>query len=77
MRAFSRPTGVASLTRARLPGIPLWATLLGLAAALSVMEVQGFKQYHLLPMSWYLVGGATLACLIVLRFRVWQLTRPQ
>src|SRR5262249_53523581 len=43
-----------------------------LAAALAVMGVPGFGQYHLLPACWWLVGAATLACLAVLRFRVWQ-----
>jgi ABC-type transport system involved in multi-copper enzyme maturation permease subunit len=48
-----------------------------LAAAMSVMEVPGFKQYHLLPGCWWYVGGATVLCLIVLRVQVWRLTRPQ
>jgi ABC-type transport system involved in multi-copper enzyme maturation permease subunit len=52
-------------------------TINPLAAALSVMEVKGFKQYRLVPDCWYVVGGATLACLVVLRFRVWRLMRPQ
>jgi ABC-type transport system involved in multi-copper enzyme maturation permease subunit len=48
-----------------------------LAASLTVMEVRGFATYRLLPACWWLVGSATLACLIALRFRVWQLTRPR
>jgi ABC-type transport system involved in multi-copper enzyme maturation permease subunit len=47
-----------------------------LAAALSVMKVPGFAQYHLVPASWWLVGAATAAALVALRLRVWQLTRP-
>lgn len=52
-------------------------TLSPLAAAMSAMDVPGFRQYHLVPASWWLVGFVTLACLVFLRFRVWQLTRPQ
>lgn len=48
-----------------------------LAAALTVMEVPGFASYRLLPACWWLVGGATLACLVALRVRVWQLTQPR
>jgi ABC-type transport system involved in multi-copper enzyme maturation permease subunit len=48
-----------------------------LAAAMAVMEVPGFAQYHLLPACWWLVGGATLACLVGLRAQVWRLTRPR
>ena len=48
-----------------------------LAAALAAMEVPGFTSYRLLPACWWLVGSATLVCLIALRVRVWQLTRPR
>jgi ABC-type transport system involved in multi-copper enzyme maturation permease subunit len=48
-----------------------------LAAALAIMEAPGFEPYRLVPACWWLSGTATLACLLVLRVRVWQLTRPQ
>jgi hypothetical protein len=41
------------------------------------MEVPGFRQYHLVPACWWIVGGATLVCMIVLRVQVWRLTRPR
>jgi len=47
------------------------------AAALKVMEVPGFSQYRLVPASWWITGVATAVCLLILRVRVWQLTRPQ
>jgi ABC-type transport system involved in multi-copper enzyme maturation permease subunit len=47
-----------------------------LAAALSVMEVPGFVQYHLVPASWWVVGTISLVCLVVLQVQVWRLTRP-
>src|SRR5205807_4722433 len=48
-----------------------------LAAAMTVMETPGFERYRLVPASWWLIGAATLVCMIALRFRVWQLTRPR
>jgi HEAT repeat protein len=47
-----------------------------LAAALSIIAAPGFKQYHLVPACWWLMGIAAVACLIVLRIRIWQLSRP-
>jgi hypothetical protein len=48
-----------------------------LAAALTLMDAPGFRQYHLVPASWWLLGAATLGCFVMLRLRVWQLTRPR
>lgn len=48
-----------------------------LAAALTVMEAPGFAQYHVVPVSWWITGCASLACLAVLCFQTWRLTRPQ
>ena len=48
-----------------------------LAAALAVMEVPGFREYQLVPASWWLAGAAALVCFLVLRVRVWQMTRPR
>jgi hypothetical protein len=48
-----------------------------LAAALHAAAMPGFTQYNLLPAHWWFAGGASLALAVVLRLRVWQLTRPQ
>jgi hypothetical protein len=48
-----------------------------LAGALTVMEAPGFAQYHIVPANWWLVGGASCACLGVLCLQTWRLTRPQ
>ena len=47
-----------------------------LAAALSVMEVRGFSHYDLLPLNWWVIGVASLICLVVLGVQTWRLTRP-
>jgi hypothetical protein len=52
-------------------------TISPVAAALAVMEAPGFAQYRLVPASWWVTGAATVVCLVVLRVRVWQLTRPR
>jgi hypothetical protein len=52
-------------------------TLNPLAAALRAADTPGFTQYNLLPAHWWFAGGASLALAVVLRLRVWQLTRPQ
>lgn len=52
-------------------------TLDPLAAALTVMDAPGFAQYHVVPLSWWLTGGASLVCLGVLCAQTWRLTRPQ
>jgi ABC-type transport system involved in multi-copper enzyme maturation permease subunit len=46
------------------------------AAALSEMQTPGFAQYNLTPMSWWVGGVISLACLVVLAGRIWRMTRP-
>jgi hypothetical protein len=52
-------------------------TVSPLAAALAVMDVPSFRDYHLVPAGWWLVGVATLTCFLFLHLRVWQMTRPR
>ncbi|MCI0378640.1 MAG: hypothetical protein L0215_13615 [Gemmataceae bacterium] len=47
------------------------------AAALQAAEMPGFTQYELLPANWWIIGSACLFLLIFLRFRTWQLCRPE
>lgn len=47
-----------------------------LAAPLAVMKAEGFAQYQLVPLTWWLLGGASLALLVLLRIQTWRLTRP-
>ncbi|WP_203328944.1 ABC transporter permease [Candidatus Laterigemmans baculatus] len=47
-----------------------------MAAALAVFNVPGFQTYQLTPSSWYFTAGTIAVLAIVLRFRVWRLTRP-
>lgn len=51
-------------------------TISPMAAAFTAMEVHGFVHYDLLPVNWYLVSGASLACCTVLGIQTWRLTRP-
>jgi ABC-type transport system involved in multi-copper enzyme maturation permease subunit len=53
----------------------LLATPMG--AALSVIETPGFRQYELLPTSWWVCGIASLVLLAVLAGQVWRLTLPR
>lgn len=48
-----------------------------MAAALSVIETPGFETYNLIPLNWWLTGGASAFLLIVLLVRTWWLTRPE
>ncbi|MGE3316409.1 MAG: ABC transporter permease [Planctomycetaceae bacterium] len=48
-----------------------------MAAALQVIELPGFAEYRLVPANWWIIGFASLVCLVVLCARVWKLTRPQ
>jgi len=48
-----------------------------IAAALSAIKAPGFADYHLLPNNWYVLGGLSMAALLTLLFRTWQLTRPR
>jgi ABC-type transport system involved in multi-copper enzyme maturation permease subunit len=47
------------------------------AAALNASEVPDFVPYNLLPATWWIVGAACIALLVILRVRVWQLYRPE
>jgi hypothetical protein len=47
------------------------------AATLQATETPGFTRYELLPLTWWIVGGACVALLILLRLRTWQLCRPE
>ncbi len=47
-----------------------------IAAALSLIEAPGFESYHLVPECWYLLGGASLLCLLVLGWRTHTLAKP-
>ena len=47
------------------------------AAALHASETPGFREYDLLPLNWYLIGGACVALLALLVVRVRQLYRPE
>lgn len=50
-----------------------------LAGALNLIEAPGFEQhrYRLVPANWYIVGGISVAALLILTARTWQLTRPR
>ena len=47
------------------------------AAALQASETRGFTEYDLIPANWWFVGSACFVLLVVLRVRVWQLSRPE
>jgi ABC-type transport system involved in multi-copper enzyme maturation permease subunit len=46
------------------------------AMALSEMQAPGFEAYRLTPAGWWICGGISLACLVILLVRTWRLTRP-
>lgn len=48
-----------------------------MAAALSVFNLPGFETYRLVPVSWWIGVAVVVACFLVMRFRVQQLTRPE
>jgi ABC-type transport system involved in multi-copper enzyme maturation permease subunit len=47
------------------------------AAALQASDMPQFRRYELLPLNWWIIGGACLALLAFLRVRIWQLCRPE
>jgi len=47
------------------------------AAALSATETPGFTGYDLLPLNWWIIGGASVLCLFVLALRTRRLYRPE
>ena len=48
-----------------------------LAAAMSLMDAPGFDRYDLVPMNWWIVGGISLAAVLVLVVQTHRLTRPR
>lgn len=46
------------------------------AAALSAAETPGFTGYELIPLNWWLIGGACVGLLALLVTRTWRLSRP-
>lgn len=46
------------------------------AAALSAADTPGFTQFDLIPLNWWVMGGASIALLVVLVIRTRQLYRP-
>jgi hypothetical protein len=47
------------------------------AAALTVFNMPGFRTYNLTPANWWFSGAAIVVLFILLRVRVWRLTRPE
>ena len=47
-----------------------------LAAALSLIRAPDFVQYDLVPATWWIISSVTGACLCLLIFQTWRLTRP-
>ncbi|NJL30956.1 MAG: ABC transporter permease [Phycisphaerales bacterium] len=47
-----------------------------LAAGLQLIEAPGFADYRLVPGNWWIIGSASLACLLGLLYRTWRLARP-
>ncbi len=52
-------------------------TISPVAAALNAAGTPGFAAYDLLPLNWWIIGGASLFLLIVLVLRTRQLYRPE
>ena len=47
------------------------------AAALSVIRVQGFRDYNLIPGNWWFLGITSAVCLVVLLAQTRRISRPQ
>ena len=41
-----------------------------------MIEMPGFAQYELFPLSWWIAGAISVLALTALSARVWQLMRP-
>jgi hypothetical protein len=52
-------------------------TINPIAAALSVIRLEGFRDYELLPGNWWFLGIASVASLILLIARTRWISRPQ
>jgi ABC-type transport system involved in multi-copper enzyme maturation permease subunit len=48
-----------------------------LAAALQLIGAPGFVDYNLVPANWWIIGGASGVCLLVLIVQTWRLSRPR
>ena len=48
-----------------------------LAAALSIIDAPGFKEYNLFPVNCYILGVVSILAFIVLSIQTWRLTKPQ
>lgn len=48
-----------------------------IAAALSVIRLEGFRDYELLPANWWFMGISSVAALALLVARTWRISRPQ
>ena len=51
-------------------------TLSPAAAALSAIRVQGFEDYELIPLNWWIIGGSSAVFFLVLLVQTWRLTKP-
>ena len=51
-------------------------TINTLAAALSIIDTEGFAEYTLVPMNWWVMGTVSGALLCLLTARTYHLTRP-
>lgn len=47
------------------------------AAALSIIRFQGFRDYELLPANWWFLGLASAASMVLLLWRTWRISRPR
>jgi ABC-type transport system involved in multi-copper enzyme maturation permease subunit len=52
-------------------------TISPIAAALNASATPGFTDYALLPAGWWIIGCASLALLVFVTVRTWQLYRPE
>jgi ABC-type transport system involved in multi-copper enzyme maturation permease subunit len=48
-----------------------------LAAALSINRSPGFSNYNLVPINWWIMGGGSLLCFLLLSFQTRRLSRPE
>ncbi|QDU37492.1 ABC-2 family transporter protein [Maioricimonas rarisocia] len=51
-------------------------TINPVAAALSVIHVQGFQGYDLIPANWWFLGIASAASLLLMLLQTWRISRP-
>jgi ABC-type transport system involved in multi-copper enzyme maturation permease subunit len=52
-------------------------TINPVAAALAIFNMPGFRTYNLIPATWVFSGAAIAVLFVILRIRVWRLTRPE